>query len=127
VYSEERESLERACGKVLSLPGIRFVGVLNRMGKKVAGGFREGVASLLPDIENQRMYVQLTLEYMMRRDFDAQLGAVDYIVSRRANVTMISIPAGEYLVLISAERDADAQDIIGEVNSAFTTLPDIKP
>jgi len=125
--SSEKESLERACSMVLDIPKIRFVGVLNRMGKKVAGGFREGVRSLLPDMENQRMYVQITLEYMMRRDFDGQLGPLDYIVSRRANVTMISIPAGEYLVLISAERDADAQEIIGEVNSAFTTLPDIKP
>ena len=63
----------------------------------------------------------------MRKDFDAQLGSIDYIVSRRSNVTMISIPTKEYLVLISAERDANAQDIIMHVNSAFTTLPDIKP
>jgi hypothetical protein len=40
---------------------------------------------------------------------------------------MISIPTKEYLVLISAERDANAQDIVREVNSAFTTIPDIKP
>lgn len=97
------------------------------MGKKIAGNFKEGVTSLLPDIENQRMYVQLTLEYLMRKDFDKQLGSVDYIVSRRTNVTMISIPTKEYLVLISAERDVDAQDIVRHVNSAFTDLPDIKP
>ncbi|MDH3488708.1 MAG: hypothetical protein OEL82_11835 [Nitrosopumilus sp.] len=54
-------------------------------------------------------------------------GSIDYIVSRRSNVTMISIPTQEYLVLISAQRDANAQEIIMHVNSAFTTLPDIKP
>jgi len=121
------ENLEQACQKVLDLPKIRFVGVLNKMGRKIAGDFKEGITSLLPDKENSRMYVQLMLEYMMRKDFDKNLGSVDYIVSRRSNVTMISIPTNEYLVLISAERDVNVQDIIMYVNSAFTTLPDIKP
>ena len=124
---QEIENLEHACQKVLEFPKIRFVGVLNKMGKKIAGDFKQDVTSYLQDKENQRMYVQLMLEYMMRKDFDDKLGSIDYIVSRRTNVTMISIPTKEYLVLISAERDANAEDIIREVNSAFTTLPDIKP
>jgi len=125
--SSEIDNLEQSCQKVLGLPKIRFVGVLDKMGNKVAGGFKEGIKSFLPDKENRRMYVQLMLEYMMRKDFDEQLGSIDYIVSRRSNVTMISIPTKEYLVLISAQRDANAQEIIMHVNSAFTTLPDIKP
>ena len=123
----EIENLEQACQKILDLPKIRFVGVLNKMGNKIAGSFKDGVTSFLPDKENRRMYVQLMLEYMMRKDFDEGLGDIDYIVSRRTNVTMISIPTKEYLVLISAERDANAQDIITQVNLAFTTLPNIKP
>ena len=125
--STEAENLEQACQKVLGLPKIRFVGVLNKMGNKIAGGFKEGITSFLPDKENRRMYVQLMLEYMMRKDFDEGLGSIDYIVSRRTNVTMISIPTKEYLVLISAERDINTEDIITQVNSAFTTLPDVKP
>ncbi|AJW71503.1 DUF6659 family protein [Nitrosopumilus adriaticus] len=125
--STEIENLEKACQKVLELSKVRFVGVLNPMGKKIAGGFKEGVTSFLPDKDNQKMYVQLMLEYMMRKDFDKQLGEIDYIVSRRSNLTMISIPTKEYLVLISCQRDASAQEIINHVNSAFTTLPDIKP
>ncbi|HJJ23210.1 MAG TPA: hypothetical protein OQH54_05810 [Nitrosopumilus sp.] len=125
--STEIEKLEQSCKKILELPKIRFVGVLNKMGNKIAGGFKKGVTSFLPDTENRRMYVQLMLEYMMRKDFDEGLGTIDYIVSRRTNVTMISIPTKKYLVLISAERDINAQDVIRQVNSAFTTLPDIKP
>ncbi|MGY5149955.1 MAG: DUF6659 family protein [Candidatus Nitrosopumilus sp. bin_68KS] len=125
--SDEIDNLEQACQKVLQLPKIRFVGVLNKMGKKIAGGFKEGVTSFLPDKDNQMMYVQLMLEYMMRKDFDEHLGSIDYIVSRRTNLKMISIPTKEFLVLISAQRDADTQEIIKHVNSAFTTLPDIKP
>ena len=97
------------------------------MGKRIAGGFREGVTSYLEDKQNQMMYVQLTLEYLMRRDFDDNLGPIDYIASRRGKVTMISIPTKEYLILISAERDINVEEIIREVNSAFTTLPDVEP
>ena len=125
--ASEIENLEQACRKVLDLPKIRFVGVLNKMGNKIAGGFKDGITSFLPDKENRRMYVQLMLEYVMRKDFDEALGDIDYIVSRRTHVTMISIPTEEYLVLISAERDANAQDIITQVNLAFTALPTIKP
>lgn len=121
------EELEQSCQKILGLPKIRFVGVLNKMGNKIAGGFKEGVTSYIPDKDNRMMYVELTLEYLMRKDFDEGLGPIDYIASRRRNVTMISIPTKEYLVLISAERDVNVEDIIMQVNSAFTKLPEIKP
>ncbi len=121
------QDLEKSCQKILDLPKIRFVGVLNKMGNKIAGGFKAGITSYLPDKDSRMMYVQLTLEYLMRKDFDEGLGPIDYIASRRGKVTMISIPTKEYLVLISAQRDVNVQDIIRQVNSAFTTLPDIKP
>ncbi len=97
------------------------------MGRRIAGGFKEGITSYLEDKENQMMYVQLTLEYLMRKDFDERLGRVDYIASRRSKVTMISIPTKDYLILISAERDVNVEEIIKQVNSAFTTIPDIQP
>ena len=125
--SSENQALEEACKKILEIPKIRFVGVLDKMGNRIAGGFKEGITSYLEDKENRMMYVQLTLEYLMRRDFDEGLGPIDYIASRRGKVTMISIPTKEYLILISAQRDINVEDTIRQVNSAFTTLPDIKP
>jgi hypothetical protein len=127
VTQDEVESLEKSCKKILNLPNIRFVGVLNKMGNKIAGGFSEGVSSYLPDKDSRSMYVQLSLEYLMRKDFDDGLGPIDYIASRRGKVTMISIPTREYLVLISAQRDVNVEEIIKQVNNAFTMIPDIKP
>ena len=125
--ASENQDLEKACRKIQQIPKVRFVGVLDKMGKKIAGGFREGVKSHLEGKQNQMMYVQLTLEYLMRRDFDDELGPIDYIASRRGKVTMISIPTKEYLILISADRDIEVEDTIKQVNSAFTTLPDVAP
>ena len=119
--------LDEACNKITAQPKIRFTGVLNKMGKKIAGGFKDGVTSYLKDKENEAMYIQLTLEFLMRKDFDKELGSMDYIASRRGKITMISIPTKKYLVLISAERDVDVEKVIREVNKVFTMLPDIKP
>ena len=121
------QDLEESCKKILQLPKIRFVGVLNKMGNKIAGGFKKGITSYLPDKDSRMMYVQLILEYLMRKDFDEGLGPIEYISSRRGKVTMISIPAKDFLVLISAERDVNVREIILQVNSAFTTIPDIEP
>lgn len=127
VLATDVESLEDSCKMILTNPELRFVGILNKMGRKIAGGFKEGISSYLEDTDNQMMYVQLTLEYLMRKDFDRQLGAIDYIASRRGKVTMISIPTQDYLILISAKRDVNVEEVIKQVNSAFTSLPDIQP
>lgn len=124
---ETIKSLDESCKKVLELPMIRFVGVLDKMGKRVAGGFKKDIMSYLTQSNNARMYIQLTLEYLMRKDFDKELGPIDYIVSRRGKVTMISIPIEEYLILISTERDINVEKVIKKVNSAFTMFPDIYP
>jgi len=121
------KSLDESCKKILELPMIRFVGVLDKMGKRVAGGFKKDVTSYLTKPNDSRMYIQLTLEYLMRKDFDKELGPIDYIASRRGKVTMISIPTEEYLVLISAQRDVNVEEIIKKVNKAFTMFPDIYP
>lgn len=127
VSPDKIKSLDESCKKVLKLPMIRFVGVLDKMGNRIAGGFREGLSSYLLDPDSRRMYIQLTLEFLMRKDFDKELGPIDYIASRRGKVTMISIPTKEYLVLISAQRDVNIENVIKKVNNAFTMLPDIKP
>lgn len=127
IQQDKIKSLDDACKKVLETPKIRFAGVLDKMGNRIAGGFKEGLSSYLLGPDSRRMYIQLTLEFLMRKDFDKELGAIDYIASRRGKVTMISIPTKDYLVLISAQRDVNVEEIISTVNSAFTMLPDIKP
>jgi len=51
----------------------------------------------------------------MKKDLDGTLGPLDYIVSKRKNVTIITIPVNDYLVLISAEADTKVEPIIDEI------------
>src|SRR3972149_2730000 len=72
IDSNEMQSLEESCQKILGLPKIRFVGVLNKMGNRIAGGFKKGIVSYLPDKESRTMYVELALEYLMRTDVNVE-------------------------------------------------------
>lgn len=106
---EQAQMLSSACEKVQDLPGVRFAGVLNKMGNLVAGGFKEDIMPYVEDDVNRKMYMELCLELSMRQEFDEFLGSVEYIAARRKKVTMISIPLQGFLVIISAEPYIDAE------------------
>lgn len=125
--NQNTSELESSCKKMLLNPKIRFVGVLDKMGHKIAGGFRKDIKPYLPDKENQKLYVQMVLDYLMNKDFDKLLGPIDYITSKRGKITMISIPFDEYLILITAERDVNVNDILYQVNQTFSSFPNVSP
>ena len=94
---------DQKCNRILQEPEIRFAGVINGMGRLVAGGFKEGIRPLEDDAERQKMYMELALRVSMRKDFDYSLGPVKYSASRRKKVVMMSFPMGSNILLISAE------------------------
>ncbi len=120
---EERISaLEGACDTLLAMPRMRFVGVVNKMGKLVVGRFGEGVTSYLDDREDGMAYMEFAMELFLREEFDEKLGAVDYVLSKRKKVSIISMPIRRHLVLISAEPDADVESIVGLAGQIFSKI-----
>jgi hypothetical protein len=65
------------------------------------------------------VYMQMQLDYNMRKELDEVLGPIDYIASRRTNQLIISVPIGDNLVLITAEPDADDRKIIKRAEELF--------
>lgn len=113
--NQEYSIFQDKCKNLLDLPEIRFAGLINHMGKLVAGGFKEGVDPLENDAERQKMYMELALRVSMRKDFDYSLGPVKYSASRRSNVVMMSFPLGNKVLLISAEPDVDLDNTAKKV------------
>lgn len=99
---------------ILSLPEIRFVGVINNMGQLMTGDYKEGIVPIA-EIDQYKMYIEHTLELFMKKDLDDTLGALDYIVSKRKRVKIITIPVNNFLILISAEHNAKIEPIIDEI------------
>ena len=111
---ENTPNWESASKYILSLPEIRFVGVINNMGNLVLGEYKKGIVPIA-EIDQYKICMEHALELFMKKDLDGTLGPLDYIVSKRKNVVIITIPVRDYLVLISAESGAKIEPIIDEI------------
>ena len=103
---ENQKSLvkyQKQCERILSLPEIRFAGIISEMGKLIAGGFKTGIVPLEDDSERQTLYMELALRVANRREFDSSMGRVKYSASRREEVVMMSFPLKNYILMVSAE------------------------
>jgi hypothetical protein len=105
--SNEYYGFQIKCKKLLEEDEIRFAGLINSMGKLVAGGFKKGVTPLEDDGERQKMYMELALRVSMRMEFDYCFGKVKYSASRREKVVMISFPINNTVLLVSTEPNVD--------------------
>jgi len=114
--------LEKACEALSNEDKVRHVGIINELGRLVAGGFRKGISPLLSDEKVRMVYMQMQLDFNMRQELDDVLGPIDYIASRRQKQLIISVPFGENLVLIAAEPDADDKKIIKKAEELFDEI-----
>ena len=111
----ESEKFEQKCNKLLELNEIRFVGIINNMGKLLSGGFKKGVTPLEDDAERQKMYMELALRVSMRMEFDYCLGPVKYSASRREKAVMMSFPINNKVFFISAETWVDIEKLAKKI------------
>ncbi len=109
----------KLCAKIKeSDPKIRFVGVINERGRLVAGGMKEGVKPLESQKEDDMLFMELALKVKMRKEFDRQLGVVNFAMSQREKSLGISFLIGNSDVLcVFAEHDADYVKLIEKIQS----------
>jgi hypothetical protein len=103
---------QKLCESIFALSaGIRFVGVIDRMGRLIAGGMRKGVTSMERDSE--KLYLEFALRSEMRKDFDAEFGKTIFSFSEREKIKLASFPLdGSYILRVSMERKEPHNEII---------------
>jgi len=114
----EITNLEKKCKDLLKEESVRFVGIINNMGRQIAGGYKESITPLV-DEEDHKMSLEHAMEVLITKDLDDSLGKIDYIITRRKKVFMITIPLEKCSILISTEKKADAEKIIEKTMKLF--------
>ena len=94
---------------------VRFAGVINERGRLVAGGMREGVSSLEQQRDSEMIFMELALRVKMRREFDKQLGKVNFAMAHRKFVIDISFPINDDILYVATESDADYSGLIPQI------------
>lgn len=110
--SNQVQIFQSMCEKICIEPKIRFCGIIDAMGKLVAGRFKDTIKPLNNEEERKMWYMQSALEMSMKKEFRMNLGDINHIVTYRDNVTLVNIPVQDYVVLISTERNANIDQIV---------------
>ena len=98
----------KICDSILLIdPKIRFAGVINERGRLVAGGMKENVEPLESEKDDEMIFMELALRVKMRKDFDKQLGAVNFAMSSRQRALAISVIINEDILYVVSEPDTD--------------------
>ena len=94
---------------------IRFVGIIDQMGKLVVGDMKKGLSSLERDDGSIRLYLGYAINNILRQDFDNVFGKVLYTFSEREKIKLLTIPMDNYLLLVSIDKLSDHVKLINRI------------
>ncbi|QQG48686.1 MAG: hypothetical protein HY247_08125 [archaeon] len=97
---------------------IRFAGILDNSGRKIAGGMKKGIASLEPQSEDLRLIANITIQLNTDQTWDKYFGRSQYTFIKREKLNILTFNLGNKLVLVSAEPDftlQQAQDLRNQI------------
>ena len=110
-------AFDELCKGVFAIDqSIRFAAVINKMGKLMAGGMREGTTPLESVKDMNKLYIEMALRHAMRQEFDKEFGPTVYSFSEREKIKIATFPLkqGNFL-LISVERGKPHDKIISRI------------
>ena len=101
---------------------IRFVGIIDQMGKLVVGNMKKGLPSLERDDGSIRLYLGYAINNILRRDFDNVFGKVLYTFSEREKIKLLTVPMDNYLLLVSIDKLSDHVKLINKIMDVVKKL-----
>ena len=109
------------CKDLLDEDGVRFAGIINETGNLIYGGFKKGLLPLESDPKKLDSFMKFVSEISLRKEYQDSLGPINYLIARRDKIVLISFPfpLNNILLLISAERSVDIENLASKVVKIF--------
>ena len=106
---KQNPDFDKVCEKVFDLDSkIRSARIINNKGKLIAGGMKSGLIALEDAKKDEMLFMELSLRVRMRHEFDAEFGPVEFSLSYRGKIILMSFPMmNEHVLFVSAERQLD--------------------
>jgi hypothetical protein len=132
--SNHETSLEGAqrnrekCRRILDLSTkIRYVGVVNKFGRTLAGQLRIGIIPLLQaDEVRNECFIEATRS-QLRKNFEASIGKTEFTLTENEKVKTLTLSYQNYYYYITIEKDTidpDLEKIIKSVKTLLINLND---
>lgn len=120
---DNQNNFDTLCDKIFELDDkIRSCRVINHKGKLVAGGMRKGMTALEDAKKDEMLFMELSLRVRMRHEFDAEFGPVEFSLSYRGKIILLSFPLEQYVLFVTTERQIDLNKIPFEISKLKNNL-----
>jgi len=115
---------DEKCNRLLGESEIRFAGIVNKDGKLIAGGFKEGITPYENDETKLQSFFEFVSKASVRKELDESLGPINYLAARRDKAVLVSFPfpITQILLLISAEPTVNIEILAKRVVEIFTDV-----
>jgi hypothetical protein len=116
--TDRYDKFGKLCNDIFTLsPTIRSAVVIDKIGKLVAGGMRDGIKSMEDKEDSQKLYVEFALRSVMREEFDEEFGKTIYSFSEREKIKLASFPLDNHHILrVSIKKEEDhSNEIIDNI------------
>lgn len=122
VSSVPLKMYDEKCAELLKEPEIRFAGIVDEAGKVIAGGFKDGLEPFEGDETKLQRYLEFVSKETIQRDYDHNLGPINYLAARRDKVVLVSFPfpISKILLLVSAEPSSPIEALAEKAVGIFT-------
>lgn len=101
------------CGKIFGISKeIRFVGFINKSGKLINGGMREGLQSLDDEIHLKRWFNQLAMRAEMYEMFNKIYGKTNMVYVEREKLKQLTFYRSDNIVLVTLQPTVDSNTAI---------------
>src|SRR5438445_3327176 len=117
---EYMPKLDSLCNTVLDVnENIQAVLVINKQGRAVHKIARTGTELPMLEKEKEMLLMETAITISMGRDFDEPLGEIEYVHVERKNLSLLSFPIDDYIVLVTSKAAIGSISLARKVATAI--------
>jgi hypothetical protein len=115
------------CRSTIELsPKIRYVGIINRFGRTLAGQLRKGVVPLFkPEEARNEFFIEATRS-QLRKNFQTSIGKTSYTLTENEKVKILTISKEDNFYYVTIDNDASSEEISKIIELIRRSMYDIK-
>ena len=110
--SKVNSELKLLCKQILEISSnIRYVGIVNKFGRTLAGKLRNDIVPFLkPEDMKNELYVH-SMIYNLRRNYENSVGETQFIMISNSRVDIVSFYSNDLIYYISLEKNSDKNQL----------------
>jgi hypothetical protein len=98
--------IDELCNSILQInKSIQSIAIINKLGRPIKRVTRDDNFKQLSQQKDEMFFMQCVLEISMGREYDSEYGLINYHLSERENLTMITFPIRDHVVLATIKKD----------------------